>query len=369
MPVKMRPPSLSVAPVPSSSGGVSVTDTMTLVVKDEEGREMRVKDNLRQTGGDVPRVSQPLDESRSVLDNVNFEQLRIGVVIGQGSGGKVRAAQHRQTKQTYALKYVDFEGKSEDARNMIANELRRVEALKHPNIVSSHEAFFRKSRLCVLLEWMDAGSMSDIIARHSVDGFTEVMVSYVARGLFQGLAHLHKQKIMHRDIKPANVLANSKGEVKISDFGIAKVFSGSATKTVSVAGSTPYMSPEMILSQAYSFESDVWSAGMTIAECAIGAYPFVKKKAADPFEMFETVQKGSKSVVWDQRGRTPSELLRSFVDSCLRDRDARPSAEELLLHPFVRISDTVVSATAGAWFLAGKVSTTSDIPEANAPTV
>eukprot|EP00744_Colponema_vietnamica_P013019 GILI01018264.1.p1 GENE.GILI01018264.1~~GILI01018264.1.p1 ORF type:complete len:374 (+),score=39.00 GILI01018264.1:106-1122(+) len=327
---------------------------MTLVVKDQSGREMRVKDGVVPAPGNsalLPDTNE--DESRSVLNVISFEQLRIGQIIGQGSGGKVRTAQHRVTKKTYALKYVDFEGKSEEARDMLANELRRVEALKHDHIVSSYEAFFRKSRLCVVLEWMDAGSMADVIARHDKDGFPEPLVAFVASGLFKGLSHLHNEKIMHRDIKPANVLANSKGEVKISDFGIAKVFSGSATKTVSVAGSTPYMSPEMITNQAYSFESDVWSAGMTIAECAIGAYPFVKKKA-DPFEMFETVQKGCASVVWNQRGRTHSDLLKSFVNACLAPKAERPTAEALLSHPFMKCADEVTMEAAGKWLIQGK---------------
>lgn len=358
MPVKMRPPSLEVVAPTTAAGGVSVTDTMTLVVKDQSGREMRVKDGVvgAPTSGNPTAPSESGDdESKSVLNVINFEQLRIGQIIGQGSGGKVRTAQHRVTKKTYALKYVDFEGKSEEARDMLANELRRVEALKHDHIVSSYEAFFRKSRLCVVLEWMDAGSMADVIARHEKDGFPEPMVAFVARGLFKGLSHLHTEKIMHRDIKPANVLANSKGDVKISDFGIAKVFSGSATKTVSVAGSTPYMSPEMITNQAYSFESDVWSAGMTVAECAIGAYPFVKKKA-DPFEMFETVQRGSASVVWNQKGRSHSELLKSFVNACLAPKAERPSAETLLTHPFLKCADEVTMEAAGKWFVQGKSS-------------
>ncbi|KAK9496373.1 hypothetical protein O3M35_013324 [Rhynocoris fuscipes] len=63
--------------------------------------------------------------------------------------------------------------------------------------------------------------------------------------------------MVHRDIKPANVLANSKGEVKISDFGVAKTFSGEDLKTLSAQGSVPYMSPERIQQQPYSFSSDI----------------------------------------------------------------------------------------------------------------
>eukprot|EP01084_Bolivina_argentea_P220730 374030_1 len=101
--------------------------------------------------------------------------------------------------------------------------------------------------------------MNDVIRRCG-GGLPEEMLAFVARELLLGLEHLHNCKVVHRDIKPANVLANSKGAVKIADFGVAKTFSEQQQdmKTASAMGSTPYMSPERIQSLPYSFSCDIW---------------------------------------------------------------------------------------------------------------
>ncbi|EPY37557.1 protein kinase [Angomonas deanei] len=109
---------------------VSITDTMTLVVKGEGGVEMRVKQNgIAQNN----QASSPKDSVRSdaVMNKIKFEDLRIGSELGKGSQGKVRVVQHRETNEKFALKYITFSGDSDDMRLALESELRQVAAVKH----------------------------------------------------------------------------------------------------------------------------------------------------------------------------------------------------------------------------------------------
>lgn len=79
---------------------------------------------------------------------------------------------------------------------------------------------------------------------------------------------------MHRDIKPSNLLLNSKGDVRISDFGVSGQLSNSCSKCLSWVGTVTYMSPERIRGDCYAFNTDVWSLGLVLLECAVGRFPY-----------------------------------------------------------------------------------------------
>lgn len=337
-----RPEALGQLQIAENAKPVSITDTFTLVVKGEGG-EVRVK----ESGIDQRATSQAPPVITPDTNKLKFEDLRIGDVLGQGSQGKVRLVQNRVTNQKFALKYIAFDASLDDIRQSLEAELRQVTAVKHKNIVSSYEAFFKDGRLYVVLEYMDAGTLKDIVKRHQ---FTEPVLAYIARELLQGLAYLHSVKIIHRDIKPANVLVNSKGDVKISDFGVAKTLLGKDLQTLSSQGSTAYMSPERIRSEPYSFKSDVWSAGLCLAECAIGRFPFSSLSEATMFELCQAIANGSAKVDWGCTGKTFSAEFMNFVNSCLLPEDQRPSAADLLKDPFIRTGDNLNPTEVGKWF-------------------
>ncbi|ORC88882.1 protein kinase [Trypanosoma theileri] len=330
---------------------VSITDTLTLVVKGDGGLEMRVKESGIASGPTVraQAAEENSDANNILMDKIRFEDLRICDELGKGSQGKVKLVRHLPSGKKYALKYIQLEGDTDDMRQALESELRQVKALMHKNLVSSYEAFFTDGRLCIVLEYMDAGSMVDVLKRHSRK-FNEEMLAYVARELLQGLEHLHASKMLHRDIKPANVLANSEGEVKIADFGVAKRFSGGDVETLSAQGSVVYMSPERINGQPYSFSSDIWSVGLTIAECALGRYPFNSMKN-NLFDLLQAIATRSAKIDWSADGREHSPELIDFIDQCLRPADSRPTATELLQHPFIQKASKIDPACAGKWFI------------------
>lgn len=97
----------------------------------------------------------------------------------------------------------------------------------------------------------------------------------LTRQVLAGLAFLHDAaRICHRDVKPGNLLLRSDGTLKISDFGTSSQLSNSMSRCLSWVGTVTYMSPERIRGDAYSFNTDVWSLGLLLLECAQGRYPY-----------------------------------------------------------------------------------------------
>eukprot|EP00796_Vickermania_ingenoplastis_P000060 gene60-38_t len=279
MPPK-RPEPLGRIAVDPKKEAVSITDTLTLVVKGEGGLEMRVKESgIDQRHTTAPAVPSPAADGGSISNKLKFDDLRIGGELGKGSQGKVRVVQHRVTNEKFALKYISFESNSDDIILPLSAELRRVAAVKHQNLVSSYEAFSGK--------------------------FTEPILAYIARELFQGLAYLH-------------------------NFGVAKTFVGGDLKTLSSQGSVPYMSPERIKSEPYSFDCDL---------------------NKNIFELCHDISSGAAKINWDQPGLNFSAECKDFIESCLKPEAERPSAAQQLQHPFLEKAKGLDPMEVGKWFM------------------
>lgn len=150
-----------------------------------------------------------------------------------------------------------------------------------PFIVDFYGAFFQEGAVYICMEYMDGGSIDKLYG----DGVPEGVLRRVAMSTVMGLKSLKEDhNIIHRDVKPTNILINTRGQVKICDFGVSGNLVASIAKTN--IGCQSYMAPERIsgggVAQAganpgggtYSVQSDIWSLGLTIIECALGQYPY-----------------------------------------------------------------------------------------------
>lgn len=106
-------------------------------------------------------------------------------------------------------------------------------------------------------------------------GFIAFQVSILVKKVLKGLDYLHRTiKLIHRDIKPSNLLINSQGIVKISDFGVSGQLMNSKDSRSTWIGTVTYMSPERFRGESYSWDTDLWSLGLTLLECAWGRFPY-----------------------------------------------------------------------------------------------
>ena len=282
--------------------------------------------------------------------------------LGSGASSIVRKAYDKRDKRIkYAVKI--FKILDEGRRHQLIKELRVLFELDCQALVQFHGAYFEDARVGVVLEFMDLGSFEDIIESHRQRclaavslgenprqqqrhhqvwcGLPETIVAVIFFQIIWGLAYLHYEKRLHRDIKPANVLMNSKGEVKLSDFGIARQLhpdedGNEDIATSTVVGTFRYMSPERLPGSRYSFASDVWSVGIMLVDAARGQSLF--SAGASPVSIVQQLKDKGDDLARHALAPTPRlpivTMSPAFIDlatSCLRvDPHLRPQCDQLL---------------------------------------
>jgi serine/threonine protein kinase len=143
-------------------------------------------------------------------------------------------------------------------------ELSSFLVVECPSLITFHGAFHRDAKIGIVLEYMDRGSLNDIIEEHFQ--VPEATLAAMTYQILIGLAYLHFDGRLHRDVKPSNILLNSRGEIKLSDFGIARELEAEGGFAETMVGTVKYMSPERLDGDLYGPPSDIWSLGIVLLE-------------------------------------------------------------------------------------------------------
>ncbi|ELR06844.1 STE/STE7/MEK1 protein kinase [Pseudogymnoascus destructans 20631-21] len=307
----------------------------------------------------APRAPAPSNDDHAALDDAasgRTAQLEIGIEykldlkredlevlkeLGSGNGGTVSKVRHIATGTVMARKVIHVEAKKE-IRRRIVRELHIMHECNSDYIVNFYGAFLSESNDVIMcMEYMDVGSL-DRISRDFGPIRVDVL-GKIAEATLGGLTYLYiKHHIMHRDIKPSNILVNSRGFIKLCDFGVSGELVNSVADTF--VGTSTYMAPERIQGEKYTVKSDVWSFGLSIMELAIGKFPFdasehLSDGDAAPAGILDLLQQ----IVHEPAPRLPKseafpQILEDMIQKCMSKRpEERPTPQELYeREPFVQ---------------------------------
>jgi serine/threonine-protein kinase len=213
---------------------------------------------------------------------------RIKGELGRGGMGAVYLAEQPGLGREVAIKELILSPAADPTALMrFLQEAQVMARTSHPNLVQVHDLEQIGEANYIVLEFVRGRSLRDRLNQGPIP---MPQTFAVMHGVLQALDYAHKRSIVHRDMKPENVLLSDEGDVKVADFGIARLTDDSgagstATKTGTTVGTPQYMSPEQVASSKVDGRSDLYSAGIMFYELIVGQPPFTASEADGPFTL------------------------------------------------------------------------------------
>jgi len=211
---------------------------------------------------------------------------RVKGELGRGGMGAVYLAEQPGLGREVAIKEL-IQAADPVALRRFLQEAQVMARTSHPNLVQVHDMELQGNVNYLVLEFVRGRSLRD---RMEEEQLPPPKVFAIMHGILQALDYAHRHQIVHRDMKPENVLISDEGQVKVADFGIARLLDdtgvgGTATKTGTTVGTPQYMSPEQVSSSKVDGRSDLYSTGIVFYELVVGQPPFTATDADGPFTL------------------------------------------------------------------------------------
>ena len=250
--------------------------------------------------------------------------------IGEGGMGVVHKAEDTKLKRIVALKFLPAQLSGDpQARTRFVQEAQSAAALDHPNICTIYEINEAEGQTYIAMAYIKGQSLKDKVLSGPLD-IPEAVT--IAVQVAEGLKSAHGRGIIHRDIKPGNIMLTEDGQVKILDFGLAKLERGAdLTKTMTIMGTPAYMSPEQARGEVVDQRTDIWSLGCMFYEMVSGQRPFQREHEQ---AVIYSILKEEPRPIFRQGKEIPAQL-KTIIHKCLekdpknRYQDAAALAEAL----------------------------------------
>ncbi|XP_036298542.1 serine/threonine-protein kinase Nek2 [Pipistrellus kuhlii] len=258
--------------------------------------------------------------------------------IGTGSYGRCQKIRRKSDGKILVWKELDYGSMTEAEKQMLVSEVNLLRELKHPNIVRYYDRIIDRTNttLYIVMEYCEGGDLASIITKGTKERqyLEEEFVLRVMTQLTLALKECHRRSdgghtVLHRDLKPANVFLDGKQNVKLGDFGLARILNHDTSFAKTFVGTPYYMSPEQMSRMSYNEKSDIWSLGCLMYELCALMPPFT---AFNQKELAGKIREG-------KFRRIPyrySDELNDIITRMLNLKDYhRPSVEEILESPLI----------------------------------
>jgi len=288
------------------------------------------------------RVALPADRigAYTVIDQVG-EGGMAKVYRVKGPGGRVHALKELRP-QREAVK---------ETQRRFKQEFDVTSKLSHRNIVSVRDFFAAQETFHLVMEWVDGLDLRDVLRFGGT--LDDGRIASIGAEIASGLAAAHAQDVLHRDLKPENVLMSKRGQVKVTDFGVARVLGTRLTATGIIVGSPAYMSPEQLAgvsSQKLSASSDIYSLGVLLYELGEGRDPLGLRKHEDLLTVLKAKRDSHPKAM--RRIRDPD--LAELILQCLEpEEEDRPAEMEKVARALRRVARRSKVKRADIEFLVG----------------
>ena len=310
------------------------------------------EDSLFGTVGVIDAVHEVFEpEPMTPVDGLGFGtrvgQYELMCRLGRGGMGTVYIARHHRSHgMLVAIKFLTQLRSAARARFQV--EAQTMARLSHPNIVKIHRLGEHEGFPYIVLEYIEGQTLkhwleSRATDKHSSPRESAVRALEIIVPVVRALAYAHKNGVIHRDIKPENIMISNTGDIKVLDFGIARLgqnaqLSGMAarhpegckslTRTGSMMGTMPYMSPEQWGADAVDERSDIWAVGIVLYEMIVGEHP-LGPLTPNKLATVGDLERPMPSVL---TARPDLGSLGSLIDQCLvKDKKSRYSSAAALL--------------------------------------
>ncbi|XP_037091957.1 phosphorylase b kinase gamma catalytic chain, skeletal muscle/heart isoform-like isoform X3 [Pollicipes pollicipes] len=283
-----------------------------------------------------------MDDSDDVLPDAQSAKVFYGKyepkeVLGRGVSSTVRRCVDKESGVEYAVKIIDI-SEADHGSDIKESTHREIEVLRmvqgHPYVIELHDVFESETHIFLVFELLRQGELFDYLT--TVVTLSEKKTKHIMKQLLEALLHVHDKSVVHRDVKPENILLDDNLDIKLTDFGFARILRP-GEELYDILGTPGYMAPELIRAglyeeaPGYGQPVDLWACGVVMYTLLVGCPPFWHRKQ---MVMLRNIMEGKYtfgSPEWDDVTDAPKDLIGRLLTV---DPARRITVREALAHPF-----------------------------------